>query len=216
MIRIVKAIVLTLVAALQTVNAQAADAPKTEPALLSVGLVVDNSGSYRLLLDRVIDLASNIVDQKGGDDEMFLVTFVDTSKIVLRQDFTHVKSDLHDAAENMFIEGGQTAILDALKFSARLFSESENAPANSQRILILISDGDERNSAAKLDDVLKLLKDEKIRVYVIAISDERLNTKLLDRIAKDTGGEKFVPKTRADIASVAKQIWPALMQKAPR
>jgi Ca-activated chloride channel family protein len=210
MIRIVTAIVLTLFAALQTVNAQAADAPKTEPALLSVGLVVDNSGSYRLLLDRVIDLASNIVDQKGGDDEMFLVTFVDTSKIVLRQDFTHVKSDLHDAAENMFIEGGQTAILDALKFSARLFSESENAPANGQRILILISDGDERNSAAKLDDVLKFLKDEKIRVYVIAISDERLNTKLLERIAKETGGEKFVPKTRADIASVAKQIWPAI------
>ena len=207
MLRVIALILAAVIAA----NAQAADAPKAEAAPLSIGLLVDNSGSYRLLLDRVINVVADIIDQKGGEDEMFLVTFVDSSKIVLRQDFTHVKSELHDAAENMFIEGGQTAILDALKFSAKQF---ENARSDRPRVLLLISDGDERNSAARIEDVIKVLKDAKIRVFAIGLADESLNAKFLERITRDTGGAKFIPKTRAETAEVVKQVWPAI--RAPK
>lgn len=201
-----RSIVLILIAAIAA-NAQAADAVRTEPAPLSVGLLVDNSGSYRLLLDRVINLVGDLVDQKSGDDEMFLVTFVDTSKIVLRQEFTRVKSDLHDAAENMFVEGGQTAILDALKFAATQF---DNAQADRPRALIIITDGDERQSAAKIEDVIKTLKDANVRVYAIGLADEGLNVKFLDRITRETGGAKFIPKTRAETTELVKQVWPAI------
>src|SRR5688572_18442359 len=85
---------------------------------VSYGLVVDNSGSFRMLLDRVISVTSDVVEANNADDEAFLVTFVSTDKIVLRQEFTDKKSELHDAAENMFVEGGQTAILDAIKSAA--------------------------------------------------------------------------------------------------
>ena len=60
----------------------------------------------------------------GPGDEAFLVTFVDTAKIVVRQDLTESKEELRDSAENMFIEGGQTAILDAVKSSADYLAEN--------------------------------------------------------------------------------------------
>ena len=203
MLRVIALILAAVIAA----NGQAVEVPKADASPMSIGLVVDNSGSYRLLLDRVINVVADLVDQKGGEDEMFLVTFVDTSKIVLRQDFTYVKSELHDAAENMFIEGGQTAILDALKFSAKQF---ENAQPDRPRVLLLISDGDERDSAAKMEDVIKVLKDAKVRVFAIGLADESLNAKFLERITRDTGGAKFVPRTRAETAEVVKQVWPAI------
>src|SRR5436190_20045995 len=78
------------------------DAKSTEKIPVSYGLVVDNSGSFRTLLDRVVAAAADVVEENGADDEAFLVTFVDTQKIVLRQEFTNRKSELHDAADNMF------------------------------------------------------------------------------------------------------------------
>ncbi len=90
----------------------------TEKIPVSYGFVVDNSGSFRTLIDKVITVVSDVVEENEADDEAFLVTFVDTPKIVLRQEFTFHKSELHDAAQNMFIEGGKTAILDAIKSSA--------------------------------------------------------------------------------------------------
>lgn len=188
-------------------NAQTVESAKVDAAPISVGLVVDNSGSYRLLLDRVIQLVADIVDQKNGEDEVFLVTFVDTSKIVLRQPLTYYRSELHDAAEEMFIEGGATAIIDALNFAAKQF---EKSTADRPRALLLISDGDERNSAAKIEDVIRTLRDAKIRVYAIGLADDRLYSKLLDRITKETGGAKFIPKTRSETADIVKQVWPAM------
>jgi Mg-chelatase subunit ChlD len=200
-------LVLIILATAIAINGQLPETPTAAASPLTVGLVVDNSGSYRSLLDRVVDVVSDLVDEKGGEDEMFLVTFVDTSKIVLRQDLTHVKGELHDAAEKMFIEGGQTAILDALKFAAKEF---EKLPSERPRILILISDGDERSSAAKMADVIKDLKDLNIRVFALGLADGYLNAKFLERITKETGGAKFIPKSRAQISEVTKQVWPAI------
>src|SRR5215218_8798166 len=89
-----------------TVRAQEQTAPKTGKVGVSYGLVIDNSGSVRTLLDKIISLTTEIVAANGPEDEAFLVTFVDTPKIVLRQEFTYQKAELNDSVQNMFIEGG--------------------------------------------------------------------------------------------------------------
>ena len=173
---------------------------------VSYGLVVDNSGSFRTLFDRVGTAAANIVDENAGEDEAFLVTFVDTPKIVLRQEFTDRKAELHDSIENMFIEGGQTAILDAVKSAADYLSQNAQTGDGRLRALVLVTDGEDRASVTKIEDVIKILKEHNIRVFVIAMSDTKVFPKLIDRLAKETGGSVVTSKTRTDLGTAVKQI----------
>ena len=113
---------------------------------MSYGLVVDNSGSFRTLFDKVVTVASDVVEENGAEDEAFLVTFVDTPKIVLRQEFTYRKSELHDAAQNMFIEGGQTAILDAVKVRRIILLKTQGQIRVECELLVLVTDGEDRAS----------------------------------------------------------------------
>jgi VWFA-related protein len=187
-------------------SAQEPGEPKVEKAPVSYGLVIDNSGSLRTMLDKVIGVVTEIVDGNGTDDEAFLVTFVDTPKIVLRQEFTDSKAELHDAVQNMFVEGGQSAILDAVKISAEYLAKSARTDAGRTRALVLVTDGEDRESGSKIEDVIKLLKEQNIRVFVVAMSDGKIITKLIDRLTRDTGGAKFSPKTRADLTAAAAQL----------
>ncbi|MEO8572964.1 MAG: VWA domain-containing protein [Pyrinomonadaceae bacterium] len=180
---------------------------------LSYGLVVDNSGSFRMLLDKVIAVVSDVVEENQAEDEAFLVTFVDAPKIVFRQEFTYKNSELNDAAQNMFVEGGQTAIVDAVK-SAALYLEAnaKTDPARS-RALVLVTDGEDRASEASIEDVLKILKAANIRVFTIAMSDGKVVTKIIDRLSKDTGGLVVTPKRSTELAAAAKQIAVAMRTK---
>lgn len=180
--------------------------PAAASSPVSCGLVVDNSGSYRLLLDRIIDLVREIIGSNAADDEAFLVTFVDSDKVRLHQDLTTNKDLLNEAAEEMYIEGGQTAILDAISFSAKHLVEKTSGAPERPRVLVLISDGDERASAAKIEDVIKFLRDEKIRLFAIGISDEKVTMKILDRLTKETGGKKYLPKSRAETPDLVKSL----------
>lgn len=191
-------------------NPPASPIAEMKTSAVSYGIVVDNSGSFRLLLDGVVKIVHDIVEENKPDDETFLVRFVDSSKIDLLQDFTASKDEIHAAAEEMFVEGGKTAILDAVSFAVKHTAENAKGDAGKRRCLILISDGDDRASGAKIEDVLKLLKDEKIRVFTVGIADGKISSKILNRLAKETGGKSFEPKTRAEISVVVKELAAAM------
>lgn len=180
--------------------------PAVAPAAVRYGLVVDNSGSYRTLLERVIGIVKEIVESNQPEDEAFLVTFVNTDKIRLQQDMTKSKELLSDAAEEMYIEGGLTAILDAVSFSAKHLVEKTNSAPDRARVLILVTDGDERKSVAKVEEVIKYLRDEKIRVFALGLSDEKVSMKILDKLTKESGGKKYLPKTRMETSGVIKEL----------
>ena len=196
-----------------TVRAQEQTAPKTGKVGVSYGLVIDNSGSVRTLLDKIISLTTEIVAANGPEDEAFLVTFVDTPKIVLRQEFTYQKAELNDSVQNMFIEGGQTAILDAVRISAEYLVKNASTDGPRLRALIVVTDGEDRESGSKIDDVVKTLKEQNIRVFVIAVSEGKIVAKLIDRLTKETGGMKFSPKTRPELSATAAQISAAIRAK---
>jgi Ca-activated chloride channel family protein len=175
-----------------------------EKNALSYGVVVDNSGSYRMIFETIIKSTNQIFEAKGANDEAFLVRFVDADKISLVQDFTTSKDELQSASEEMFIEGGQTAILDGVYFAAKHLAE--NASANRRKILILITDGEDRKSAAKIEQVLKFLRDEKIQVYTLDLSDGKIYKSLLEKLAKETGGKSFLVEKRSEVEAIVKQL----------
>ncbi len=177
---------------------------------VSYGILVDNSGSYRMLLDGAVELVHNIVEENKADDETFLLRFVDAPKTEILQELTASKDEIHAAAEGMFAEGGQTAILDAVLTAAKNLAENAKKDEPRRRALILITDGDDRSSKTKIEDVLKFLKDEKIEVFTVGLSDEKVYTKILNRLAKESGGKSFEPKKGAPPAAFAKELAAAL------
>ncbi|HEX9963281.1 MAG TPA: VWA domain-containing protein [Pyrinomonadaceae bacterium] len=187
-------------------NKTAAGTTQKAAVPISYGIVVDNSGSYRMILDRIIEIAKDIVEENKADDETFLVRFVSTDKIKLLQDFTASKDELHAAADEMYAEGGLTAILDAVDFAARHLAEKASREPARRKILILLTDGDDRQNKAKIEEVLKFLKDNQIQVFIVGISEEKISTKLIDKLTKETGGRKFVPKTLAEVPATIKEL----------
>lgn len=173
---------------------------------VSYGFVVDNSGSMRLRLERIIRLVSQLAALNGPEDEAFLVSFIDSEKISVKQEMTSESAALIDEAENMFIQGGGTAIIDAVRLSATYLSENGRTDEGRLRRLILITDGDERESRSKLADLIEILKKEKIAVFVVGIGEQKVETKLIDRIVKDSGGKRYLPVSTADIDALIPQL----------
>lgn len=177
---------------------------------VSFGFVIDNSGSFRKLLEDVIGFVGTINDSVEPVDEAFFVRFIGPDKIKLEQEFTSSKSEIRDATEAMYIEAGQTALIDAVRTSAEYLTENARKGEGRTRALIVVSDGDERASVSKLDETIQLLKQGNIRVFAVAVSDEKVQAKVLERLARESGGRLFVLKSRTELRVTAVEVAAAL------
>jgi Ca-activated chloride channel family protein len=187
-----------------------------EEAPIFYGLVVDNSGSFRTVIDLGIAASKIIVNTNRPSDETLLVRFVDSDKIETLQDFTANKVRLNKALESMFIEGGQTALLDAVYLSAqRVAQYKAGEGVYSRRAVILLTDDEERNSYYTYDKVVELLRKIDVQVFAIIFDTnskkssgetKQVKTGLVSKLAAETGGEAFRPKTTAELESVVNQL----------
>ena len=203
--------VLAAVASAQKRSTDAAAPSASGP--LSIAIVVDNSGSYRSIFDRVLKSTTQIIDDVRPGDEGFLVTFVDTPKIVLRQGMTSEKKDLQDSVDNMFIEGGATAILDAVVFASKHIAEHASPGAERSRVMILVTDGDERQSAATVEEAISAAKAANVRVFALGLYEEKFYPKIIDRLTRETGGAKFVPKMPKETPTAVTSLLSAIRTK---
>jgi len=187
-------------------NAHAQQPVAAEAAPISYGFVVDNSGSYRVFIERIITMVTAIAETITDKDEAFLITFVDNTKTSVRQEFTSDKAELKDAAENMFIEGGQTMVLDAVRLSIDYLSANAKPNEGRRRAILLITDGDDRGSSAKVETVISAAKNANAKLIIVGMSEEKVNTKLLDRLAKETGGRVFYPRTPKEAIAMTADV----------
>lgn len=186
------------------------------------GLVVDNSGSLRQQLDKVIEAGKIFVNGNRPDDETMIIRFVGRDKIEIEQPFTPNKTDLIDSLDNLFIEGGQTAIRDAVYLAVENIDEYERGKAfedKKRRALILVTDGEDRNSYYNEKQLLDLLRESEVQIYVIGFIDDLSKEggfiskspqakakEFLERLASETGGKAYFPKSAADLPSLAREI----------
>lgn len=172
---------------------------------LNVGFVIDNSGSLRFQLPAMVGTANLIVENLRENDTAFAVRFVSRDKIQNVKDWTSDKNLLKREINNMYVEGGKSAVIDAIKLSADKLGEKKDESKRS--ILILISDCEDRDSFYKTADVLKSVKDNDIEVYVIGFmqdldanivsSSKSVRQKAKDfagSLAFESGGMAFFPK----------------------
>lgn len=185
-------------------------------------IVVDNSGSLRSQLEKVIEAGKILVSANGPNDETQLIRFVGKDKISIEQDFTSNKTDLNDSLDNLFIEGGQTAITDAVYLAVENVEEyekSSKAVDRKRRAIILVTDGEDRDSFYTEKQLFDLLKESETQIYVIGFVSELSNEgslirksaqgkakAYLERMATETGGKAYFPASVNELAGIAKDI----------
>jgi Ca-activated chloride channel family protein len=181
---------------------------------LSYGLVIDNSGSMRTQLDKIIEAAEIIVSSNKPDDETFLIRFVSSERIEKVLDFTSSQRALMSALGEFYAEGGQTAVIDAVQLSIEYASKNRKGMDGNRRLaLVLVTDGEDRASRFKQAELAERLHREDIQIFVIGLVNQleddrarRKATDLLKFLAQETGGRVFFPRSSSELRGVAEEI----------
>jgi len=185
-------------------------------------LVIDNSRSLRSQLAEIIVAGKIIVSANRPKDESTIVRFVSKDKIEVVQDFTLNKNSLNEALNNLFVEGGETAIIDAVYQTAKKVEQYQNSAKKEDvklRSLILVSDGDDRGSSYNEKQLFELLRELHIQIYTIGfvndLSKEAESGRtsrqdkaktFLTRLAQETGGKVYFPNSISELPQIAADI----------
>lgn len=185
-------------------------------------LLVDNSGSLRQQIDQVIDAGKILVSSNRADDETAIIRFVSSDKIEVLQDFSKNKTDLNDALENMYIEGGQTAIIDAVYLAVERLNQTTTPQKDldrTRRAIVLVTDGEDRSSYYSEAQLLELLKESDVQIFVVGFVKELSGERgfiskspqgkakaFLERLGNATGGKSYFPASAAEMNTIAKDI----------
>ncbi len=192
-----------------------------EEVPISYGLAIDTSGSLRSQLLSVIEAGKTIINSNKSGDETLLVRFISSDKIETIQDFTSSKDLLIDAIDDLYVEGGQTAIVDAVYLTSEYVSEYKKGDDGDRRrrALIVITDGEDRASFYKADQLFGRLREMDVQIYVIGFVNE-LDTdrslirrsvreravNLINKLANDSGGRAFFPNSLSELPQIASEI----------
>lgn len=192
-----------------------------EEVPIGYALAVDTSGSLRAQLQSVVDAGKTIINSNKPGDETFLVRFISSDKIETVQDFTPNKELLMDGLDELYVEGGQTAIIDAVYLTAEHVAEYKKGDENDRRrrALIVITDGEDRSSFYSQEKLFARLREEDVQIYVIGFvneldkeggmirkspRDKAVN--LLNKLATETGGRAFFPQSLSELPQIANEI----------
>jgi Ca-activated chloride channel family protein len=179
---------------------------------VTLGLVVDDSSSMGPKQGEVIAAALALARSSNPEDRVFAIDFNDhvhqtsTGEPLFANDLQSI-----NAALSRIVPEGRTALYDALL--AALDRAAADAAASARKVLVVISDGGDNASAARLAEVLERARHENVTIYTIGLFDEGdrdSNPRVLKKLAVETGGERFLPSSPGplmqDVVHIAREI----------
>src|SRR5436305_3722993 len=184
-----------------------------EQVPVSLVFAIDTSGSMRSKLDTVIKASVNLVKETRKDDEMAVIEFKDQPELL--EEFTSDTADVIDTLQSL-VASRQTAMLDALYVGADYASKEGK---NRRKAIIIVTDGLDKDSYYKFNEVVDHLREADVQVYLIGFtsdldgdsglfrkSDKNKAEGLLKKLADETGGRAFFPRELSETHSIAQQI----------
>ena len=179
----------------------------SEDAPVTVGLLIDSSGSMQPNRARVIAAAQAFAEASHPGDEMFALAFNDSVRAALQPTapFTSDVAVLQEALTNTIRAYGRTALFDAISAGLDYLGSGRHE----RRILVIVSDGGDNASRTTFDEVVTKAQASNAVIYTVALVDpvdRDTNPALLRRLAQANGGEGFTPKNAEDIAAVLQHI----------
>jgi VWFA-related protein len=177
-----------------------------EDVPVTVGLVVDNSSSMSPKRADVIAAALAFARSSNPQDQMFVVTFNEKVSFGLPNNtpFTGEVSEL-EVALSRIAPDGETALYDALAAALDHLKKGDR----DKKVLIVISDGGDNASKHKLGEIMARAGQPDVVIYTIGLFDRQdpdRNPGVLKRLARDTGGEAFLPESLKDVAPICERI----------
>jgi Ca-activated chloride channel family protein len=160
-----------------------------EPAPVSVGLILDVSGSMKdnNNIQKAKSAIVRFLENGNRDDEYALITFNERTTLV--QNFTHQSSTIRNEIA-LKQAGGRTALFDAVYMGL----DQVKAAKNEKKALILITDGEDNTSRYTISEVREFAKESDVQIYAIGEQGNLgYGRGLLENIVGLTGGRAFFP-----------------------
>jgi len=185
---------------------QQIDSFSHEDIPVTVGLVVDNSGSMGPKRSEIITAALAFARSSNPQDQMFVVNFNENVSFGLPGDtlFTDDAAQLR-AAMSRIAADGMTALYDAVAAALEHLKRGNR----DKKVLIAISDGGDNASTHKLAQIMAMARQSDAIIYTIGLFDEDdpdRNPGALKQLAKATGGEAFLPGSVKDVVPICERI----------
>jgi Ca-activated chloride channel homolog len=183
---------------------------KREDVPVSMGLVIDNSGSMRNKRAKVVAAALALVKDSNKDDEVFVVNFNDEAFLDLphNKEFTNDIGEMEEALSRIDARGG-TAMRDAIQMSIDHLREKAH---KSKKVLVVVTDGNDNSSVISLENLVKRSQQSDVLIYAVGLLSEEEKheaaraKKDLNVLTESTGGESFFPKDISDVNRIADQV----------
>ena len=180
---------------------------KREDVPVSMGLVIDNSGSMRDKRPRVNEAAVTLVQSSNPSDEAFVVNFNDDYYLDLDKDFTSSVPELKEALERIDARGS-TALYDAIIGSMDHLKKGHK----DKKVLLVVTDGEDNVSRNTLEKTLREIQKANVVIYTIGLfsDDDKKNRKKATRALKDisaaSGGISYFPENVNDVHAICEQV----------
>jgi Ca-activated chloride channel family protein len=183
-----------------------------------IGVLMDTSGSTAGKLRFEKEAAKNFLYSvtRTRKDHAAFVTFDD--EVRLRQDFTRNLDLLEKAIDGVKTPGTQTALFDAIW---QFCDEKMRTVSSPRRALVVITDGDDTYSRARIDDAISIAQKTDTIIFAIstkggftgsAVPGVEAGTvkdsgdKELSKMADETGGRSFYTGDMLQLERAFKKI----------
>jgi VWFA-related protein len=185
-----------------------------EDVPVSLGILLDTSGSMRRKIDLVTKSALAFVKASNPEDQVFLIGFNEAAELL--EDYTSDLDLIADALDNIIVTGG-TALYDAIYLGV----QKAQAGAKPKRAIVVISDGEDKDSYYKLEELVAKVQESDVQVYCVGFMEPTPDKGLfgrfsksgpekardaLKRISEETGGKSYFPEKIPEIQSIVAEI----------
>jgi VWFA-related protein len=173
---------------------------KREDIPVSMGLVIDNSGSMRDKRPRVNEAALTLVQNSNPQDEAFVVNFNDDFYLDLDKDFSNSIPELKEALERIDARGS-TALYDAIIGSIDHLKKGKKE----KKVLLIVTDGEDNTSRNSLEKTIREIQQTDTVIYTIGLLGQESKRsaknakKALMEIALASGGLAYFRRGVEDV-----------------
>jgi len=172
---------------------------KREDIPVSMGIVIDNSGSMRDKRRKVEAAALALVRASNPQDEVFIVNFNDEA--FLDVDFTNQMTKLEEGVARIDSRGG-TAMRDAIESSMDHLKKKGKLD---KKVIVVVTDGNDNASEVTLEKLIQKAQQREVIIYTIGLLDEeeareaKRAKRALNAITEATGGQSYYPNQVDDV-----------------
>ena len=163
---------------------------------ISVGIVFDASTSMLRRMDASRRAIAAFLARCMPDDEFFLIRFGDRAEQL--HGFTRDVATIEQLVDGIKA-GGWTALYDAINLGMSHMSRA----ANTNKVLVILSDGGDNNRRYTEGEIRSLVQEGDVRLYTISIFDR---SPTLQKLADSSGGRAFRIRKLDELADVAETI----------